>query len=177
MVEAVLNDPGSPSVGPPLATAAVTIVLFTDYQCPICKATDPALQALIEEQPDLRVIFKDWPIFGAPSKLAARVALAAAAQGKYRAVHQALMASRGPLDAPQIERLSVQAGASAIELRRTQATAGEALNRQLAKHALQAFSLGLQGTPAYLVGPFLIEGGLDKRRLAHAVRTARRSGF
>lgn len=176
VVEAVLGDPGSPAVGPPRRSAAVTVVLFTDYQCPICKATDPALQALIDEQPDVRVVFKDWPIFGDISKLAARTALAAATQGKYRAVHQALMASRGRLDAPFVEPLARQAGADWRKLTQVQIAEHDALESQLRKHAFQAFSLGLQGTPAYIVGPSLFEGGLDKGHLDRAISGARRSG-
>jgi len=173
-VEVILSDPGSPAIGP--AAAAVTIVLFTDYQCPICKATDPALQDLIDADPTVRVIFKDWPIFGEASKLAAMAALASAPQGKYRILHQALMANRTPLDAQQIERVAREAGADWNQLAATQQARASALEAQLAKHALQAFSLGLQGTPAYIVGADLIQGGLDAGHLAQAVRKARRDG-
>jgi protein-disulfide isomerase len=152
----------------------VTIVVFTDYRCPICRATDPALQDLIAADPTVRVIFKDWPIFGPASKAAAEVALAAARQGRYLAVHRALMESRTPLDPPGIERAARDAGVDWPRLAATRQAVGPALEAQLARHALQAFSLGLQGTPAYIVGAYLIEGGLDAGALAQAVRRARR---
>ena len=75
VVAAVLDDPGSPRAGPP--GADVTIVVFTDYLCPICKATDPALARLQAADPRVRVVYKDWPIRGPVSELAARTALAA----------------------------------------------------------------------------------------------------
>src|SRR5690348_16723281 len=69
VVAGVLNDAGSPRSGAQ-ASADVTVVVFTDYQCPICKATDPALARAQAADPFLRVIYKDWPIRGALSDLA-----------------------------------------------------------------------------------------------------------
>ena len=174
VVATVLNDPGSPRAGP--AVADVTIVVFTDYQCPICKATDPALARLVAADPRVRVIYKDWPIRGAMSDLAARTALAAARQGRYVPVHEALMAARGALSPPRIAAIAAEAGADPARLAADQSADAQAIDAQIGRHKLQAFSLGLSGTPAYLVGPYLIEGGLDDRRLAHAVKQARRAG-
>ena len=170
----MLTDPGSPRVGP--AGADVVIVVFTDYQCPICKATDPALTRLLAADPKVAVIYKDWPIRGPMSDLAARTALAAHRQGRYRPVHDALMAARGALTPPRIAAVAAAAGADPARLAADQRTHARAIDAQVARHRLQAFSLGLAGTPAYLVGPYLIEGGLDDRRLAHAVKRARRAG-
>lgn len=174
VVETVLSDPGSPRVG--AAAPDVTIVVFTDYQCPICKATDPALEKLIAADPRVRVIFKDWPIFGAASKAAARAALAADEQGKYRAFHSALMAAKVRLDDEQVRRIAAASGVDWARLTAFEAAHAADLDRQLGRQAMQAWSLGLQGTPAYLIGPFLIQGGLDARHLAQAVRRARASG-
>ena len=174
VVASVLADPGSPRVAP--AGADVTVVVFTDYQCPICKATDPALARLLAADRGVRVIYKDWPIRGPMSDLAARTALAADRQGRYVAVHAALMSARGALSAPRIAAIAVAAGADPARLAADQSAHAGDIDAQLGRHRLQAFSLGLAGTPAYLVGPYLIEGGLDDRRLAHAVRQARRAG-
>ena len=174
VVSSVLNDPGSPRAGP--ANPDVTVVVFTDYQCPICKANDPALSRLLAADARVAVIYKDWPIRGALSDLAARTALAAARQGRYRAVHDALRAVRGPLSPERIAAVAAAAGADPIRLAADQRDHAREIDAQLARHRLQAFSLGLSGTPGYLVGPYLIEGGLGDRRLAHAVARARRSG-
>jgi protein-disulfide isomerase len=75
-----------------------------------------------------------------------------------------------------VERAARAAGVDWPRLVAEEQAAGPALEAQLGRHALQAFSLGLEGTPAYLVGPYLIAGGLDARRLAQAVRRARKAG-
>lgn len=171
VVCAVLTDPGSPRAG--AANPDVTIVVFTDYQCPICKATDPALARLLAADPKVRVIYKDWPIRGPLSELAARTALAADRQGGYRPVHEALMAARGALSPERIAVIAAEAVADPARLAADQSAHARQIDAQLGRHRLQAFSLGIAGTPAYLVGPYLIEGGLDDRRLAHAVKRAR----
>lgn len=174
VVDALLSDPGSPSVS--AGAPDVTIVVFTDYQCPICKATDPALEQLIAEDPHVRVIFKDWPIFGDASQAAARAAIAADRQGRYLAFHKALMTSRVKLDDAQIRRIGIASGVDWPRLEHDATSHDLEIRQQLARHAKQAWSLGLQGTPAYLVGPYLIEGGLDDRHLAQAVKRARAAG-
>lgn len=174
VVARVLDDPGSPAAG--AAAPDVTVVVFTDYQCPICKRTDPAIRRLLATDPKVRVVWKDWPIRGPASDLAARMALAAHRQGRYAQVHDALMAARGQLTPPRIADIAHEAGADPVRLAADLRSDARAIDAQLGRHRLQAFSLGLQGTPAYLVGPYLIEGGLDERALATAVRRARRSG-
>jgi protein-disulfide isomerase len=175
VVAAVLNDAGSPRAGA-AGSADVTVVVFTDYRCPICKATDPALARALAADPFLRVIYKDWPIRGAISDLAARTALAADRQGRYLAVHDALMAARGPLDAERIAAIAAEAGADPARLAADLDTHAREIDAQLGRHSQQAFGLGLAGTPGYLVGPYLYDGGLDDRRLAHAIGLARRVG-
>jgi len=174
VVAASLEDPGSPRFGPP--SARVTIVVFTDYQCAVCRRTDGALHRLMARDPDVAVIFKDWPILGDGSRTAARAALAAHRQGRYREVHRAFMESRTRLDAERIRDLATAAGADWPRLLEDQTQHAEAIELQLRRHATQAWSLGIAGTPAYLVGPHLISGGLDDRALARAVADARRAG-
>jgi protein-disulfide isomerase len=172
VVAAVLDDPGSPRAG--AVRPDVTVVVFTDYLCPICKATDGALARRLATDPGLAVIYKDWPIRGPLAEFAARTALAADRQGVYAPVHDALMAAPGRLDEAHISAIARAGGADPARLAADRPS--RAIGVQLARHALQAFSLGLQGTPAYLVGPFLIEGGLDDRRLARLLARARRAG-
>jgi protein-disulfide isomerase len=170
VVEGVLTDPGSPAAG--AANPQVTIVVFTDYQCAICKVTDPALTRLIESDPTVRVIWKDWPIRGPASSLAARTALAAHREGRYVQVHTALMAANGQLTPERIADIARAAGADPDLARRH----AREIDAQLGRHTLQAFGLGVAGTPTYLVGPYLLEGGLDDYALSQAVERARRAG-
>lgn len=170
VVQGVLTDPGSPALG--AAEPQVTIVVFTDYQCPICKVTDPALTRLVERDPTVRVIWKDWPIRGPASNLAARTALAAHREGRYAQVHAALMAANGQLTPQRIADIARAAGANPDLAKRH----AREIDAQLGRHSLQAFGLGLAGTPSYLVGPYLLEGGLDDHALSQAVERARRTG-
>jgi protein-disulfide isomerase len=170
VVAGVLGDAGSPPAG--ARRPQVTVVVFTDYQCPICKTTDPALDRLLAADPTVRVVWKDWPIRGPNSDYAARVALAADRQGRYQQVHAALMAARGALGPARIDDIARSAGADPDLAARH----AREIDAQLARHRTQAFGLGLQGTPAYLVGPYLLHGGLDDRRLRHAVEKARSAG-
>lgn len=172
VVRTVLGDRGSPHAGS--AAPDVTVVVFTDYLCGICKQTDPALSRLLASDPKVRVIYKDWPIRGPDSEAAARHALAAARQGRYLDLHRALMEARGPLDPARLDLIAGEAGLDVSRLHADLEAHGAAIDAQLRGHAFQAFSLGLAGTPSYLVGPYLVEGGLDDRALAHAVRRARK---
>ncbi len=171
VVRAPFEDPGSPRVGP--KDAKVTVVIFTDYRCGVCQATAPALRRLQAEQHDVAVIYKDWPIRGEASDRAARWALAGAYQGRYLAFHSALMNSRGPLDDPRILEIARSAGLDLVRLQADREMHADSIEAQIARHRLQAFGLGLQGTPAYLVGPYLIQGGLEDLALGAAVRRAR----
>jgi protein-disulfide isomerase len=173
VVQAVLSDSASPSVGP--ADGDVTIIVFTDYLCAICRGADPALDRLRAADPKTRVVYKDWPLFGERSRYASRVALAAERQGKYLAVHNGLMRTRLSLDPADVEAVANRAGADWPQLQADLQAHGAAVDAQLARHASEAWSLGLQGTPAYLVGPFLIQGAMSEGALRRAVSAARRS--
>lgn len=171
VVMAVLHDAGSPAVGNPAAD--VTIVVFTDYRCPICRGTDPALAAALHADPHLLVIYKDWPIFGEASRYAARVALAAQRQGLYGAAHDALMTTRRPLDRAAVRDVVTAAGVDWPRVEADLAANGDEIDAQLKRHAFQAWSLGIEGTPAYLIGPNLYRGGLGGPALRRAIVRAR----
>lgn len=172
VVEAALDARGAPMAG--AAAPEVTVVIFTDYRCPVCRKTDPALERLIAADPTVKVVFKDWPILGEQSRLGAQAALAADRQGKYLQMHRALMASAAPIIPQALPQIAREAGVDAERLERDMGT--PEIEAQLSRHASQAFGLGLRGTPAYLVGPYLIQGGLDDAALAAAVRRARKAG-
>ncbi|HEX4740059.1 MAG TPA: DsbA family protein [Caulobacteraceae bacterium] len=173
IVRSVLADTASPSVGP--ARADVTVVVFSDYQCPICRADEPVIERVIRLDPGVRFVFKDWPIFGARSEYAARVALAAARQGRFMPLHDALMRTPDPLTAASVQKLALAAGLDWPEVSRSLDDPRSGLSHQLGRHQFEAWSLGLAGTPAYLVGDDLYEGRLSQAQLDQAIRTARQA--
>ncbi|WP_082992807.1 thioredoxin domain-containing protein [Erythrobacter sp. QSSC1-22B] len=166
----ILQDKESPQLTH--GDGNLTVVIFTDYQCPSCKVADSALQRAIARDGDVRVIYKDWPIFGESSLKAAKVALAAHRQGVYFPVHRFLMKSAQVDDTAL--RTSVEiAGGNWEQVEADLLDHGTQIVRQLEANDRDAFSLGLQGTPGYLIGSLLVEGALTEREFTRAFKQAR----
>jgi protein-disulfide isomerase len=149
----IFDDPRDPQVGP--RNAKVTVVEFFDYRCPHCKEAAPELLALIRSHPDVRFVFKEFPIFGEKSQAAATAALAAAQQGKYLPVYSALMGDK-TVDAASIAKIETDAGLSP-EKTRTLAAA-PAVQTQIADVNKLATQLGVSGTPGFLVNNHYVVG-------------------
>lgn len=156
-----------------VADADLTVVVFTDYQCPACRRAAPELDAAVRRDGRVRVIFKDWPIFGPVSEQAARVAIASARQGIYPALHLRLMAERLRLDDDVLKASVEAAGGDWAQLARDLAVHRTAIDRSLVRNGADAFGLGLEGTPAYLIGTTLVVGGLDEGDFIRAFAQAR----
>ncbi|HYD23214.1 MAG TPA: DsbA family protein [Croceibacterium sp.] len=157
-------------LGNPAGT--VTLVEFSDYACTYCRQSVADVAALIAANPDLRVVIREYPILAPESVDAARMALAAAQQGRFAAFHDA-MYRLGPPSAESIEAAATEAG---VDLARARAAiAGGGLDAQLqANHAL-ASQLGISGTPGWVVGDQALNGALGRAALGEAVAEARRS--
>lgn len=166
----ILQDQRSPENS--LGTADLTIVVFTDYQCPACRKADPAMRAAIAQDGNVRIVYKDWPIFGERSERAAEVALAAHHQGIYPSVHHRLMSSR-VLDDPTLRDAVEASGGNWQQIEADLAHHRSSIADQLDRNGLEAFSLGLEGTPGYLIGPFLVKGALGEREFLRAFAQAR----
>lgn len=169
----MLEDRRSPQVV--RGDGSLTVVMFTDYQCPSCRRADPALRAAIARDGNVRVIYRDWPIFGERSERAAKVALAAHRQGIYPALHRRLMTSAS-LDDAALRVAVEQAGGSWERVEADLLTHGTEISDQLAANGRDAFALGLDGTPGYLIGPLLVEGALTEREFLRAFGQARSKG-
>ena len=143
-------DARDPAFGP--ADAKVTVIEFFDFRCPGCKATAPEVLRLVQAHPDVRFVFKDWPILdGGPdgvSHHAARAALAAHRQGKYLPVFQALMAEPD-LSEDAVERILAEHGVVLSQAEREMS--GPEIARQLADTETAARAMGLIGTPTFFV--------------------------
>ncbi len=171
-VTAILNDPAAPIAGNPHGD--VTIVTFFDYNCPYCKRSEPALARLITADQGIRLVYKDWPILTEASLFGARMALAAQYQGKYDAVHAALMAIAGKR-IPQ-DRMLDAIKASGVDMARLDADLAahdQDIAALLARNLEQAHALGLEGTPAFLIGPYKVTAALDDDGFRQAVADAR----
>lgn len=171
VTQAVLTDREAPRMAP--VDADMTMAIFTDYQCPACRRSNAAMQAVLAEDGHVRVIFKDWPIFGKASEDAARVAIASDMQGIYVKVHDGLMRRKGALDPPALRAVVEAAGGSWPQLVDDLDRNRARIDALIARNAGQAFSLGLGGTPGYLIGPVLVRGALNERGFRKALARAR----
>ncbi|CAX22373.1 putative thioredoxin domain protein precursor [Methylorubrum extorquens DM4] len=172
---AILNDPEAPGSGNPKGD--LTIVAFLDYNCPFCKKAEPDLTRLVKADGRIRLIHKDWPILGDASVYGAQLALAAKYQGRYDAVHRALMAIPGR-KIPK-ERMLEAVSASGVDMARLEedrkARQG-AIAALLQRNLDQADALGLRGTPVFLIGQLKVAAALDYDGFKQAVAQARAKG-
>lgn len=137
----------------------VTIVEFSDYNCPYCKKAFTHLTNLIEKDKNVRIVLKEFPIFGERSEGAARVAIAAQKQGKYFDMHAALLKNRGANNEQTALALGEKLGLD-VEKLRADANSDE-VRKIIAETRALGNRLGIQGTPFYLVGDKIIPGAPD----------------
>ena len=170
----LLTDPADPVGGNPAGD--VTIVEFFDPRCPYCRRLEPTMAGLLERDHGLRLVYKDLPILGAPSVLGSRALLAAFRQQDmvpqaYEKLRSALM--QGGPDITS-ERIKAEAERLGLDWSRLQQDmADPALQHQLDQNLKLAHSLGIDGTPALVIGENLIPGAIELSELQKAVAEAR----
>lgn len=167
----LLHDKTAPVAGNPLGS--VTIVEFFDYRCPYCRVMQQRLQALLAQDKSVRVVLKDWPIFGGISVYAAEVAIASGWQGKYLPVHDALFTLPRQMDQAAIRHAAEQAGVDMAQLDRDLAQREGEIRQALGKTDSEARMLEFQGTPAFVIGHHLIPGAVSLDDLAKLVTEAK----
>ncbi|MFB2594610.1 DsbA family protein [Paracoccus sp. p4-l81] len=166
---AVERDPNAPLLGN--ANGDVTVVEFFDYNCHFCRRNTAALAEVIGSDPGLRVVMREWPIFGPGSEAAATVALAASQQRKYWPLHQALMASRGRVDEGVALRAAQGLGLDMDRLARDRKA--PAVAAHLAQSEVLANALRLMGTPTFVIGREVHFGAASTADLREMIATAR----
>lgn len=173
-IEPLRGEIETPFPGAVLGNPAgsVTLVEFSDYACGYCRQSVQDVDALIAANPDLRVIVKEYPILSPESVDAARMALAAAQQGKYARFHQA-MYRLSPVSPQSIEAAAKEAGVDLVAARAAIATG--AFDGHLQNNAALAQQLGLTGTPGWVVGQQALNGAVGIDDLGEAIEEARRS--
>ncbi|MEM1243485.1 MAG: DsbA family protein [Pseudomonadota bacterium] len=146
---AIFAATNSPVIGN--KQGSVTLVEFFDYQCPHCKAVYPLINKLIKENPNLRVILKEFPIFPG-SEYAARAALAAKDQGKYAAMHEALFAIEDPITEAKVDAAAEKIGLNLAELKKDMQS--KAVSDELKANVALAQKIGIIGTPSFVIANF-----------------------
>jgi protein-disulfide isomerase len=172
LTQMVLADPNSPVAGDPKGD--VTIVAFLDYNCPYCRRSTPELARFLKTDHHVRVVFKDWPILSPASITEAKIALAANYQGKYLAAHEALMAIVARPATPEaIKSALVGTGIDVARLNSDLDVHNQAISDLLRRDMAEADALGFQGTPVFIVGPFVMAQALDEAGFRQVVADAR----
>ena len=166
----IFDDSATPAAGNP--EGDVSIVEFFDYRCPYCKQVQPALESLVQQDPKLRLVYKEFPVLGPVSVTAARAALAARRQGKYDAFHAAMMAAHGSITDNTVYQVAASVGLDVDRLKHDMA-APEVAHALKANLAL-ADALDIHGTPAFIVGGHVVPGAVDLDALKTMVADARK---
>ena len=151
---------------------SITLVEFTDYACSYCRQSIPDVTQLISENPDLRVVVREYPILTPESAEAARMALAAAQQGKFEDFHFAMFA-QGQVSAESIEAAALQAGLD-LDLANSIIATGQ-LDAQLQNNVFLARNIGLTGTPSWIIGDRALNGAVGADAIGRAIAEARES--
>ncbi|AMS43131.1 MULTISPECIES: DsbA family protein [Aminobacter] len=170
-VEEVAFDPDIPVLGN--ADGDVTVVEFTDYQCPYCKLSFLQLSEVMKEDTGIRLVLRDWPIFGEVSRNAALLTLAANSQGRYADAVQTLMTAREKLTFRSTANLLDEAGVDVERARGDLQARQDVLVGVLQRNEAQASALQLQGTPGFLIGKALYKRGMTSDDFRKAIARAR----
>lgn len=167
--KALERSPGAPVLGNP--DGDVTLTEFFDYNCSFCRKMVGTMQRLVSSDPMLRVVYREWPVFGPDSEFAARASLASLDQGKYWPFHSALLTMKDRAAEATVMRKAREVGLDEARLRRDmdgpRVSDHIALSFQLAEH------MGLMGTPTFIAGDEGIFGELSLDEMRDLVARAR----
>lgn len=148
----------------------VTLVQFFDYACGYCRASLADVHRLVQEDPKVRVVFRELPILSPDSEKAARISLAAAAQGRFAKFHDAMYAA----GRPSVQTIAIAARAAALEPAAMQKVSNSpAAEQEIVRNLEMARALGFTGTPSWVVGDQLLSGAVGYDALKRAVAEAR----
>ncbi|MEX2127242.1 MAG: DsbA family protein [Xanthobacteraceae bacterium] len=169
--EEILRDADSPVGGNP--NGDVSLVEFADYNCPYCRRVAAVMIEAEAADPQLRIVYKEFPILGPNSTFAAKAALAAHRQGKYPPFHKALMQSQGQADESSVLEVARSVGVDVERMKAdmNDAAIGTAIERNLAL----AQVLRITGTPGFVIGKEIVRGAIDLKTMQALIQRARRA--
>jgi protein-disulfide isomerase len=169
--DALLADPMSPVVGDP--NGKVTVVEFFDYNCPYCRAAGPMVTELLQGNPDVRFVYKEFPTLAASSRFAARAALAARRQSPelYTVFHDRLMKATGRLAEDGVVQIAREAG---VDVDRMRADMDDpAIDKSVDGNIELARAIGVTGTPTFIIGDAMLVGAKPLQQMESAIADAR----
>ncbi|GIK96248.1 MAG: hypothetical protein BroJett029_04570 [Alphaproteobacteria bacterium] len=165
----IFRDPASPVGGNP--EGDVTMVEFFDYNCPYCRRVAPVMLDVEAADPELRIVYKEFPILGPGSEFAARAALAAHRQDRYIAFHQALMRVAGKVGEDAVLTTAVELG---LDVDRLKADMEDPeIQAAIDRNLVLAEALRINGTPGFVIGDEILRGAADFETLQGFIERAR----
>jgi protein-disulfide isomerase len=166
------RDENAPVLGNP--DGDVTVVEFFDYNCPYCRRAKPVIEGLVAADDNVRIVFREFPILGDQSVYAARAALASRNQDLYEEFHWALMALSGRVTETAVLSVAEEVGLDLDQLKADMESPAVAEHIETSLSLAQ--SLGITGTPSFVVGDTILPGLVDQARLEELVTQTRSDG-
>ena len=152
----------------------VTMVEFFDYNCSWCKKSLVELQALVAKDKNLRVVMKEFPIFGEGSEYAAKAALASVKQGKYWEFHQALFLTESKVTAEVTDQIAAEVGLDVAQMKKDMLD--PAIAENIRKTQILAQTMLINGTPAFIIDEQVFPGYTALDGLEAAIAAVRNNG-
>ena len=169
-VRETLVNPGDPIAGD--AQGDVTIVEFFDTRCPYCRKLEPVMDGFLAKDRHVRLVYKDMPILGPASVLGTKALLAAQKQNAYVKMRDAVMKLPPDTTLPQLETTARALGLDWARMAKDMDD--PAVQARIDANLKLAHDLGIQGTPALVIGNDLVPGAVDAAELQKMVAAARR---
>ncbi|RUW60707.1 DsbA family protein [Mesorhizobium sp. M7A.F.Ca.US.008.03.1.1] len=153
------------------AEGNVTMVEFFDYNCPYCSQVMPVMEQAVADDPQLKIVYKEFPILGPDSVFAAKAALAAERQGKYAAFHKALFSTRTRVTESVVLRVAAETGLDVTRMKTDMQQAD--IQGLIDRNIELAQALRITGTPGFVVGEQIFPGATDLATMKKLIEQAR----
>ncbi|WP_372800372.1 DsbA family protein [Paracoccus seriniphilus] len=163
------RSPNAPVLGNPQGD--VTLTEFFDYNCRFCRKMLGTIQALVTSDPQLRVVYREWPVFGEGSEFASRASLASLEQGSYWQFHAALLGMKGQAVEATVMRIAREVGLDEDKLRKDMEAPH--IEEHIATSFALADHMGLMGTPTFIAGDEGVFGEMSLTETRELVARAR----
>ena len=151
----------------------ITVVEFFDYNCGYCRIALKNVMKLLEEDKNVRLVLKEFPILSESSQQAALAALAARKQGKYLEFHQALLSAKGGINTQAIERIAKKVGLDVKQLKEDMTS--DEIKQALAKNMEVAQKLGIRGTPTFIINDHIASEAIPYDRMKAIIAEIRKT--
>lgn len=169
----IWRDPAIPVAGN--ANGNLTIVEFSDFNCPYCRKAFPVMQKVVRDDGNIRLVYKLWPIFGPDSVYSAQMTMAVRSQGKYVQAYEALMASSSRVTESSTDKTLASIGVDVPRAKQELQKNVKEIGATLKRNHRQAEGMSFQGTPSFIIGKFRLFGAQPEEIFKQVIADARKA--